>query len=115
MTTIAGLKDQLQKEKEKLKSKCDELADLQEQKNKLSSKCDDLKRKLEDFEAKDEMISLLRTPKWAKNEYVEQKPAKYIFKCKDGDIQIPEYGLLRTDFYNQGGIILNELRKKFLA
>ena len=23
----------------------------------------------------------------------------YVFKCLDGDIQIPEYGIRRTDFY----------------
>ena len=51
------------------------------------------------MEAKDEMISLLLPPKSAKNEYIEQQPAKYVFKCMDGDIQIPEYGIFRTDFY----------------
>ena len=62
----------------------------------------ELKRKAsEDLKAKDDMLLLLRPPKFAKNEYLEQKPAKYVFKCMDGDIQIPEYGLLRTDFYYQ--------------
>ena len=55
--------------------------------------------------AKDEMITLLLPPKSVKNEYLEQTPAKYVFKCKDGDIQIPEYGILRTDFYYQVGIV----------
>ena len=53
------------------------------------------------LEAKDEMIALLIPPKSAKNEYVEQRPAKYVFKCMDGEIQIPEYGILRTEFYYQ--------------
>ena len=51
-----------------------------------------------------EMIHFLAPPKLAKNEYLEQKPAKYVFKCMDGDIQIPEYGILRTDFYYQAQI-----------
>ena len=55
-------------------------------------------------EEKDEMILFLRPPKMAKNEYMEQTPAKYVFQCSDGEIQIPEYGLLRTDFYYQGRI-----------
>ena len=105
MNSIAGLKELLQKEKDKVKNKCDELEQLQKMNHRLSRENDRLKRNAEDSEAKDDMLSLLRTPKWAKNEYVEQKPAKYVFKCKDGDIQIPEYGLLRTEFYNQGGII----------
>ena len=53
------------------------------------------------LEDKDEIISLLLPPKSAKNEYIEQQPAKYVFKCMDGDIQIPEYGILRTEFYYQ--------------
>ena len=52
-------------------------------------------------EEKDDLISFLRPPKMAKNEYMEQTPAKYVFQCSDGEIQIPEYGLLRTDFYYQ--------------
>ena len=59
--------------------------------------------------AKDEMITLLLPPKSVKNEYLEQTPAKYVFKCKDGDIQIPEYGILRTDFYYQVGIVSSSL------
>ena len=51
-----------------------------------------------------EMIHFLAPPKLAKNAYLEQKPAKYVFKCMDGDIQIPEYGILRTDFYYQAQI-----------
>ena len=62
------------------------------------------KRKAEAIEDKDEMIALLQPPKSARNEYVEQKPAKYVFKCMDGDIQIPEYGILRTDFYYKGWV-----------
>ena len=64
-----------------------------------------LKRKaaeaLEDFRAKEEIMSYLTPPKSAKNDYMEQKPAKYVFKCLDGDIQIPEYGIFRTDFYSK--------------
>ena len=52
-------------------------------------------------EEKDDLILFLRPPKMAKNEYMEQTPAKYVFQCSDGEIQIPEYGLLRTDFYYQ--------------
>ena len=55
----------------------------------------------EAFNAKEDMIAFLLPPKSAKNDYVEQKPAKYVFKCMDGDIQIPEYGILRTEFYYQ--------------
>ena len=57
-------------------------------------------------EEKDEMIMFLRPPKMAKNEYMEQTPAKYVFQCSDGEIQIPEYGLLRTDFYYQERIYI---------
>ena len=57
-----------------------------------------LKRSASD---KDAMISFLRPPKMAKLEYMEQTPAKFVFQCRDGDIQIPEYGLLRSDFYYQ--------------
>ena len=57
-------------------------------------------------EEKDEMIMFLRPPKMAKNEYMEQTPAKYVFQCRDGEIQIPEYGLLRTDFYYQERIYI---------
>ena len=64
---------------------------LMEQKRKAS----------ETIKAQEEMIAFLRPPKSAKNDYVEQKPAKYVFKCMDGDIQIPEYGILRTEFYYQ--------------
>ena len=65
------------------------------------------KRKASEVEqaAKDDMIALLLPPKSVKNEYLEQTPAKYVFKCKDGDIQIPEYGISRTDFYYQAGIL----------
>ena len=60
------------------------------------------KRKAEEaFNANEDMIVFLLPPKSAKNDYVEQKPAKYVFKCMDGDIQIPEYGILRTEFYYQ--------------
>ena len=48
---------------------------------------------------KDDVISFLEPPKTAKSEYEGQEPSKYIFKCMDGDIQIPEYGIRRTDFY----------------
>ena len=58
-------------------------------------------RKRKASEAKDEMIAFLLPPKSAKNDYMDQKPAKYVFKCMDGDIQIPEYGILRTEFYYQ--------------
>ena len=66
-----------------------------------------LKRKadeaVEDLRAKEEVMSYLKPPKCAKNDYMERKPAKYVFKCMDGDIQIPAYGL-RTDFYIQDRI-----------
>ena len=65
-----------------------------------------LKRKaaeaLENVRMKEDVISRLSyliPPKSAKNDYMEQKPAKYVFKCMDGDIQIPDYGIFRTDFY----------------
>ena len=94
------LREQLEEEKaknEKLTEKVEELKDEMEKKEI------ELKRKAsEDSKAKDEMLVLLRPPKFLKYEYLEQQPAKYVFKCKDGDIQIPEYGLLRTDFYYQG-------------
>ena len=61
-----------------------------------------LKRSASD---KDDIISFLRPPKMAKDEYMEQTPAKFVFKCRDGDIQIPEYGLLQTDFYYQERIV----------
>ena len=48
---------------------------------------------------------MLLPPKSIKNEYLEQTQAKFAFKCKDGDIQIPEYGILRTEFYYQVGIV----------
>ena len=56
------------------------------------------------FIDKDDMIALLLPPESIKNEYVEQEPAKYIFKCMDGDIHVPEYGILRTEFYYQDPI-----------
>ena len=66
----------------------------------------ELDRKVNDLKieqaAKDEM---LLPPKSIKNEYLEQTQAKFVFKCKDGDIQIPEYGILRTEFYYQVGIV----------
>ena len=46
-----------------------------------------------------EIISFLSPCKTALHDYQEQKPAKFTFKCLDGDIQISEYGILRTDFY----------------
>ena len=48
---------------------------------------------------KDDLISFLVPPKAAKSAYDNQEPSKYVFKCLDGDIQIPEYGIRRTDFY----------------
>ena len=48
---------------------------------------------------KDELISFLAPPKAAKSEYEKQEPSEYVFKCLDGDIHIPEYGIRRTDFY----------------
>ena len=61
-----------------------------------------LKRKAaEVVRAKEDVISYLIPPKSAKNDYMEQKPAKYIFRCMDGDIQIPDYGIFRTNFYNK--------------
>ena len=60
------------------------------------------------FKAKDEMIAFLMPPKSAKNDYMEQKPAKYVFKCMDGDIHVPEYGISRTDFYYQDQITYSD-------
>ena len=54
-----------------------------------------------------EIISFLRPYKTALYDYQEQKPAKYTFKCLDGDIQISEYGILRTDFYYKERIKTN--------
>ena len=72
-----------------------------------------LKRKaaeaLEDFRVKEDIMSYLTPPKSAKNDYVEKKPAKYVFKCMDGDIQIPAYGIYRTDFYNKDRISYLEI------
>ena len=59
----------------------------------------------ETFIDKDDMIALLPPPKSIKNDYVEQKPAEYVFKCMDGLIHVPEYGILRTEFYYQDQII----------
>ena len=59
----------------------------------------------ETFIDKDDMIALLLPPKSIKNDYVEQKPAEYVFKCMDGLIHVPEYGILRTEFYYQDPII----------
>ena len=59
----------------------------------------------ETFIDKDDMIGLLLPPKSIKNDYVEQKPAEYVFKCMDGLIHVPEYGILRTEFYYQDPII----------
>ena len=46
-----------------------------------------------------EIIAFLSPCKTALYDYQEQKPAKYTFKCLDGDIQVSEYGILKTDFY----------------
>ena len=84
-----------------------QLAEEYESKEKV------LKRKaaqaLEVVRAKEDIISYLNPPKSAKNDYMEQKPAKYVFKCMDGDIQIPSYGIYRTDFYNKERISNLEL------
>ena len=40
-----------------------------------------------------------------KNEYLEQIPAKYVFKCKDGLIQVSEYGISRSEFYFQEWVV----------
>lgn len=60
-------------------------------------------------EALNEQIFLLLPPKSVKNDYVEQNPAKFIFRCSDGDIQIPEYGILQTEFYYKERIISYKL------
>ena len=63
------------------------------------------KRKLSEiFIDKDDMIALLLPRKSIQNDYVEQKPAEYVFKCMDGDIHVPEYGISRTEFYYQDQI-----------
>ena len=69
----------------------------------------DKKRKASEAEkeALNEKIFLLLPPKSVKNDYVEQKAAKYVFQCSDGDIQIPEYGIMQTEFYYQEGIKFN--------
>ena len=98
---------QLKKERAKNRQLTNELAKRADEYNKLAEHMEneiklkkEIKRKAsEDSMAKDALLSLLRPPKFAKNDYLEQKPAKYIFRCMDGDIQIPEYGILRTDFY----------------
>ena len=59
----------------------------------------------ETFIDKDDMIALLLPPKSIKNDYVEQKPAEYVFKCMDGLIHVPEFGILRTEFYYQDQIM----------
>lgn len=64
----------------------------------LKRKLQSVEQRLSWYSGKDEMISFLLPCKTAKNEYVEQEPAEYIFQCMDGVIHIPEYGL-RTDFY----------------
>ena len=63
----------------------------------------------ETFIDKDEMLALLQPPKSIKNEYVEQKPAKYVFKCMDGEIHVPEYGISRTEFYYQDQITYSSM------
>jgi len=68
---------------------------------KLEHRIERKRKAAEAFNVKEDMIPFLLPPKSAKNDYVEQKPAKYVFKCMDGDIQIPEYGILRTEFYYQ--------------
>ena len=49
-------------------------------------------------------IALSLPPESIKNDYVEQKPAEYVFKCMDGLIHVSEYGILRTEFYYQDQI-----------
>ena len=56
------------------------------------------------FIDKDEMLALLQPPQSIKNEYLEQNPAKYVFKCMDGEIHVSEYGISRTEFYYQDQI-----------
>ena len=55
----------------------------------------------ETFIDKDDKIAFLLPPKSIQNEYVEQKPAKYVFKCMDGDIHVSEFGILHSEFYYQ--------------
>ena len=78
--------------------------ELEEDNERYKKSAEEYERKynklLNDHENGD-MLILPRPPKVAKNEYCEQKPTKYVFKCMDGDIHIPEYGLLQTDFYYQ--------------
>ena len=76
----------------------------------------EIKRKTDEIiQAKDEMIAFLLPPKSAKNDYLEQKPAKYVFQCLDGDIQIPEYGILRTEFYYQVRVIYIIYKTSFIC
>ena len=65
-------------------------------KREAAEKLEALRRSLQETE---ETVSYLLPPKFSKNEYLEQKAAQYVFKCKDGDIQIPEFGIFRSDFY----------------
>ena len=51
------------------------------------------------YAGKDVMVPFLLPCRTAKDEYIKQEPSDYVFKCMDGDIHIPEYGLLKTDFY----------------
>ena len=68
----------------------------------------------EAFIDKDDIIALLLPPKSIKNDYVEQKPAEYVFKCMDGLIHVPEYGILRTEFYYQDQIMYFPKNSRFI-
>ena len=66
---------------------------------KLEGNLSSVEMRLIWYAGKDVMIPFLLPCRTAKDEYIEQEPSDYVFKCMDGDIHIPEYGLLKTDFY----------------
>ena len=84
-----------------LTKRLDDIRRLEEAKRNRELREQEETRKRKAAEEIAEMVLFLLPPKSAKDDYVEQKPAKYVFECMDGEIQIPEYGLLRTDFYYQ--------------
>ena len=109
---MPSLREQLEHEKQRNETITQKYWDIYKEYEKLKKEVGSKRRADEDSK----MLIFLRPPKFAKNQYLEQKPAKYVFKCMDGDIQIPEYGLLRTDFYYQARIelmILNSTKSSF--
>ena len=66
---------------------------------KLEGSLSSVEMRLMWYAGKDVPLLLLLPCRTAKDEYCKQEPSDYVFKCMDGDIHIPEYGLLKTDFY----------------